>query len=1129
MKTNQLIRKQFFFAKKWLIVAMLIFSASVGGQVLIPYQSSWKFFKGTTAVSNSWILSTYNDVSWSVGLAPFWYGAGTGGTQLADMQNNYTTVFLRKQFEVTTPDSLMGYLVGTFKYDDGFRIWINGNLAFERNAPQTNNYNDVAPTSVNMVSTPITDSVSSGKVDLVQGKNTICVLLFNVNLGSSDVYFDMQLSLSKKIPKTPDVVFSHQGGYYNAPFMLTLTGQKPGDTILYTLDYSDPRTSSTAISGLSPLKINIDPDNTTKRPATPAVVVRAVMVKRGFQSANPETRTYIFLEKVKTQGIPGGSWPEENLSDNNRQYIDYKMDARVINDNRYKNLIPQVFSSIPTVSVVTENPNLFDPTIGIYVNAMQHGEAWERPASVELIDTDNTMAFSVNAGLRIRGGWSRNNWNPKHAFRLFFSNDYGKKKLKYPLFGTTDAAQEFKKVDLRCAQNYSWSFYNNPMMTYAQDETCRDLQGLMGHPYSRSRYCHLFLNGMYWGLYEFQERPEANFAESYKGGDKGDYDVVKVATDNGYNIEATDGTLDKWRLVYNACNTGFKSDANYFRLQGLNAQGYIDTSLEKLVDIDNLIDYMINIFYTGNFDAPVSEFMGNNQPNNFYAIKNRNARREGFFFIVHDAEHTFNYVAGSEEGKNEGVNENRVNLANDGMTKPPFNFFHPQWLHHRLTENANYRLRFADRAVKYLYNNGLLTPTEVEKVFRARASQIDLAIIGESARWGDTNFGTLRTRDDSWIPAVNNTVNLFIKKRTPIVINQLKTAGLLPTVEFPKIYADGTEVNTNLVNLSKKITVTFGNPNSSGVLYYTLDGKDPRNSDNMVSASAQTATTFTTISISSPVIIKARVFQNDNWSAIREVVFTNKANRDKIKITEIQYMPMATAGFGDKSLEYIELKNTSDVWVDIGGCRLDSAIKYVFPAPTLVPPHGFAVVAADISAFESLYWTTPTGRFSGNLANEGERIVLLDDNGQLLTDVSYKPNLGWPTLLPGYSLVPNDPNPTGNPNDPTYWRSSVYLFGSPFADDDSSYVKPNAVNFNVIFCDVFPNPASDYLNIKVRGLKLDQMAIYNMQGKPIFIRSLKGKIYDQLKLNTSQWPRGVYILLIRAGSDNYRCKVIIQN
>ena len=41
------------------------------------------------------------------------------------------------------------------------------------------------------------------------------------------------------------------------------------------------------------------------------------------------------------------------------------------------------------------------------------------------------------------------------------------------------------------------------------------------------KYVHLYLNGMYWGLYNLHERPDDSFADEYYGGDKDDYDVIK--------------------------------------------------------------------------------------------------------------------------------------------------------------------------------------------------------------------------------------------------------------------------------------------------------------------------------------------------------------------------------------------------------------------------------------------------------------------------------------------------------------------------------------------------------------------------------------------------------------------------
>jgi hypothetical protein len=58
-----------------------------------------------------------------------------------------------------------------------------------------------------------------------------------------------------------------------------------------------------------------------------------------------------------------------------------------------------------------------------------------------------------------------------------------------------------------------------------------------------------------------------------------------------------------------------------------------------LLDVDNLIDYMLIIFWTGDEDAPLSVPFGNNRSNNWYGIRNRNGD-EGWRFFIHDAEQT---------------------------------------------------------------------------------------------------------------------------------------------------------------------------------------------------------------------------------------------------------------------------------------------------------------------------------------------------------------------------------------------------------------------------------------------------------------------------------------------------------
>jgi len=384
-------------------------------------------------------------------------------------------------------------------------------------------------------------------------------------------------------------------------------------------------------------------------------MVRAMACKEGWLSTNVDTHTYLFVSDIITQPAnPGGGWPNSGQYINTQEF-DFGMDPDVVNDTAYTSLMDDALLDIATISIVTDLGNLLDPSTGIYVNATGNGIAWERPISLELINPDGSVAdpngskgFQIDAGLRIRGGGSRKGTFPKHAFRLFFRAEYGAGKLNYPLFGD-EGVSEFDKVDLRATQQYSWTSWTaaGEQATFNRDVFSRDTQRDMRQPYTRSRYYHLYLNGIYWGLYQSQERPEARYAASYFGGVKEDYDVVKVNSgviaDNPvewstFDLEATDGTLSAWYRLWDEADLGLRSDVDYNYVQGLNADGSPNPAYEKMLDADNLIDYMQIIYFGGNIDSPSSWFFGDNRPNNFYLIYNRN-NPDGFIHFMHDAEY----------------------------------------------------------------------------------------------------------------------------------------------------------------------------------------------------------------------------------------------------------------------------------------------------------------------------------------------------------------------------------------------------------------------------------------------------------------------------------------------------------
>jgi len=267
------------------------------------------------------------------------------------------------------------------------------------------------------------------------------------------------------------------------------------------------------------------------------------------------------------------------------QTIDYGMDPDIVTNPTWAAQMKAAMAALPTISLVTDALNLFDPDIGIYSNADQQGADWERPASVELINPDGTPGFQVNAGLRIRGGYSRSSTNPKHSLRLFFKEQYGDDKLRYPLFGD-EGADEFDCVDLRTSQNYSWAYAGDVNNAMIREVFARDTLAAMGQPYTRTRDYHVYVNGQYWGLYETEERAEASFGETYLGGNKEDYDVVKVFY-NSKTVIATDGNLDAWwELVKNAFRvTTYTANVNVDSLA--DAEAVIATPAQQLLATTN--------------------------------------------------------------------------------------------------------------------------------------------------------------------------------------------------------------------------------------------------------------------------------------------------------------------------------------------------------------------------------------------------------------------------------------------------------------------------------------------------------------------------------------------------------------
>lgn len=928
------------------------------------------------------------------------------------------------------------------------------------------------------------------------------------------------------------ITYSQESGFYTVSFELTLTSSEASTEIVYTLDGSDPKNTTKGFAAASPVTIQIDPDNTTGRALTPGVVVRAI-VKNGSQFLGAsQCKTYIFTNRLSTQTSPGGDWPAEDYHSVSNHNIDYSMDPAVVEDPLYSGQIEPSLLSLSSISIVTDLNNLFHPDSGIYVNSFQEGELWERECSFEIINPDNTQEFQINAGIRIKGGWSRQVFNPKYSLRILFKEDYGPKKLEYAFF-ETDGAPEFKHIELRTEQNCGYNldggiaFHN----TFLRDVFARDAQRDMDHAYIRSRYYHLYVNGMYWGLYMTHERVNEDYAKSYFGGDKDNYDVIK-ATD------LINGSFDAWYNLWTLSDIGFESNENYFRMLGRNAEGDPARGSEIDCDLNNLIDYMNLVFYTGNFDGPVSLWGDNQSAANFFVLTDRTDKSFGFKFFAVDFEYAMMvdpvYVGA-------GLYEDRVNIgdpdANPRMSTPSFGQFNPQWLHYKLTQNPEYRMYFIDRAYYLFEEGGELTPEKSIERMTNRKQEVEEAIVSESARWGDAQQGEdpPLTKAD-WDIEVGTLIDEFFPYRTNIVIEQLKEAELYSDLLPPGITISGNMPTNEYYYLSGEEEVVITNSNGTGTLYYTTNGVDPRAIGGEVSPDAAvvevTSESFTT---GHSMIIIARVKDNEDWSPIRAIkILTPAISEDYsyLKVTELNYNPLdEVTGNGIVSgsdFEFIEFKNTGMYALNISSVHLDSAVQYTVPANTILNPNEYFVVADKPRYFYDRYGWVSSGNFSGNFSNSGEYVLLEDSLHNEILSFTYSDSHPWPELADGlgYTMVSVEINPTGDPAIPEYWTNSPGIHGNPFSDTTKIILEiPGEITDNFL---VYPNPTSDYLIIKSEEQRISQsqLTIYSILGKLIYRENFNGE--TEVHLDRMDVSPGIYIVVVQSGSSIRTEKIIFR-
>ncbi|MCR4921934.1 MAG: CotH kinase family protein [Bacteroidaceae bacterium] len=589
--------------------------------------------------------------------------------------------------------------------------------------------------------------------------------------------------------------FGRAHGLFRSKFMMKITKSDSQAEVRYTTDGSEPTASSTLYSSM----LSIDR----------TLVLRAAEFKDGVRTSDITTASYIFpLDVLQQPNNPEGypsTWGSYT-SISGTAIADYEMDPEMTSDSRLANRITQGLYSLPVLSIVTDRGNLFSKTKsattgGIYIftgTSDSNGRGWERPASIELFGGEEAHDLTSTCALKLHGGQGRvPEKNPKHSFRLVFKSEYGPSKLEYPIYGQR-GVEEYNSLIVRTFYNYSWLHTDETQRTraqYTRDLWARRMQFLMGHPSSDGIYVHVFLNGLYWGMYNLTERIDDSYGKYHFGGRKEDYDIVKRED----ALETTDGTLDRWREMVALSEKA--ADNRYYQMLIGQLPVSDDRGPDQFLDAENLIDYMLINQYMGNLDW---------DHHNWIAFCNRKHATQGFRFICWDSENTLS---------NPSTNVLSVNNRDC-----------PTYIFNNLMKNREFQRLYIDHAYRHLSPGGLLSEEPAQALWDSLYNVLSLALYDEAARWGDyrrdvhpySSKGKLYMVDDQYAAERSRMLKDFFPSRTTTLIKTLRAKGWYSDITPPSFLVNGETPAGDTLRWDDALTLSGGS-----FILYTSDGSNP--------------------------------------------------------------------------------------------------------------------------------------------------------------------------------------------------------------------------------------------------------------------------------------------------------------
>lgn len=377
-------------------------------------------------------------------------------------------------------------------------------------------------------------------------------------------------------------IFSHNSGFYNEPFELTITHSDPEAIIIYTLDGSEPDLA-TVDSG--------------------SAYRQTYIYKHPIHLKSRKGEPNLFSE-IKTTGYVYDWLPEwtEPLGEVFKASV---VRAKAVKPNTISNYIHTAtyfidneiefrYADLPVISLVGDYRDLFDPATGIYVPGVNPEsitdqnffEDWRRPAHIQFFDLNRTDGFRGYYEIRVQGHTSRS--SPQKGLHVIACSELGDSLIHYTLFsnrqGRASDISHFKRFILRAwgsARIWPVIFADSyhQMLVHNKDLDVQSYRPVI-----------VFINGEYWGLHELREANKNSwYYQFHYGIDRNDPGIDIFYSEAG---EANEGVSDHRNQLWSFVRANDMADDKNF------------SEVTGMMDIQNFIEYIIHSTFTGKRDWP---------------------------------------------------------------------------------------------------------------------------------------------------------------------------------------------------------------------------------------------------------------------------------------------------------------------------------------------------------------------------------------------------------------------------------------------------------------------------------------------------------------------------------------------